>query len=53
LPKGKAFILAKWVHKVKKRSKRRSSHFEAKACCMQFLKKVGIDYEETFCPIVK
>jgi hypothetical protein len=53
LPKGKALILAKWVFKVKKGPKGEINTLKARLVACDFEQKVGIDYKETFCLILK
>lgn len=53
LPKGKAFILAKWVLEVKKGPRGEVDTSNARLVAHGFEQKVGINYKEIFCLIVK
>lgn len=53
LPKGKAFILAKWVLEVKKVPRGEVDTSKARLVACSFEQKVGINYKEIFCLIVK
>lgn len=53
LPKGKKAKGSRWVYKVKLKSNGFLERFKATLVAKGFNKKYGIDYEETFFPVVK
>jgi histone deacetylase 1/2 len=52
-PKGKNIIACKWVYKVNRRADGTIDRYKARLVAKGYKQHYGIDYEDTFSPMVK
>ena len=53
LPQGKKTIKTRWLFKIKRNSNNEPERFKARLVAKGYNQEHGIDYEETFAPVVK
>lgn len=53
IPPGKKVIGCKWVYKVKLKADSSSKRYKARLVAMGYNKEYGLDFLETFSPVVK
>lgn len=53
LPPGRKTIGCKWVYKVKMNADGTPEKYKARLVAQGFAQKQGVDYDETFCPVVR
>ena len=52
-PQGRKIVDCKWVYKVKPAGGGQEKRYKARLCARGFTQIYGLDFEETFAPVVK
>ena len=53
IPANKNIVTCKWVYKLKRNSDGSIARYKARLVARGYLQQFGLDYEETFSPVVK
>lgn len=52
-PKGEKILYCKWVYRLKYKSDGTADRYKARLCAKGYLQRKGIDFNETFSPVVR
>ena len=52
-PKGNSVVYSNWIYKIKHATDRKIEKYKARFVARGFSQKEGIDYEETFAPVIR